>query len=112
MSIAKKPNAKNQKTNTFHEKIADKDKVFVLFYATWCPHSQEFLPIFEEYSKSNPNECLRVIADEEPDVFEEYSIEYYPTVIMFKKGKVHKRIDAEPGVGLNKKKLKSLTEKQ
>lgn len=112
MSIAKKPNIKNKKINTFREKIADKDEVFVLFYATWCPHSQEFLPIFEEYSKNNPNECLRVIADEEPDVFEEYNIEYYPTVIMFKKGKVHKRIDAEPGVGLNKKQLKSLTEKQ
>jgi len=110
--MAKKPKTKTQKTSAFQDKIANKDKVFVLFYATWCPHSQEFLPIFEEYSKSNPNECLRVIADEEPDVFEEYDIEYYPTVILFKNGKVHKRIDAEPGVGLNKKQLKALTEKQ
>jgi hypothetical protein len=31
---------------------------------------------------------------------------------MFKKGKAYKRLDAEPGVGLNKKKLKELTEKQ
>jgi hypothetical protein len=30
---------------------------------------------------------------------------------MFKKGKVHKRLDAEPGVGLNKKQLKELSEK-
>ena len=47
---------------------------------------------------------------EEPDVCEEYAIEYYPTVIMFEKGKVQKRLDAEPGVGLNKKQLKDLTE--
>ena len=112
MSIAKKQKIKNQKTITFHDKIDNKDKAFVLFYATWCPHSQRFLPIFEEHSKSNPKECLSVIVDEEPDVCEEYGIEYYPTVIMFKKGNVQKRLDAEPGVGLNKKQLKDLTEKQ
>jgi thiol-disulfide isomerase/thioredoxin len=112
MSAAKKQKIKNRKKSTFYEKIVDKDKAFVLFYATWCPFSLRFLPIFEEYSKSNPNECLSVIVDEEPDICEEYAVEYYPTVIMFKKGKVHKRLDAEPGVGLNKKQLKDLTEKQ
>ena len=112
MSEAKKQKIKKQKRSTFHEKIEDKDKAFVLFYATWCPFSQRFLPIFEEFSKSNPKECLSVIVDEDPDTCEEYAIEYYPTVIMFKKGKVHKRLDAEPGVGLNKKQLKDLTEKQ
>ena len=112
MSQVKKHQLKTKKKSTFHEKIDNKDKAVVLFYATWCPFSQRFLPIFEEYSKSNPNECLSVIVDEEPDVCEEYAIEYYPTVIMFKKGKVHKRLDAEPGVGLNKKQLKDLTEKQ
>jgi thiol-disulfide isomerase/thioredoxin len=80
----------------------------VLFYATWCPFSRPFLPIFEEYSKSNPEECLSVIVDEKPDICEEYGTEYYPTVIMFKKGKVHKRLDAEQHVGLNKRQLKAL----
>jgi thiol-disulfide isomerase/thioredoxin len=112
MSKAEKNETKTKIKSTFQEKIGDKDKAFVLFYATWCPFSQRFLPIFEEYSKSNPNECLSVIVDEEPDVCEEYNIEYYPTVIMFKEGKVYKRLDAEPHVGLNKKQLKGLTEKQ
>jgi thiol-disulfide isomerase/thioredoxin len=112
MSKAEKKESKTNRKSTFHEKIADKDKTFVLFYATWCHFSQRFLPIFEEYAKSNPKECLSVIVDEEPDLFEEYAIECYPTVIMFKKGKVHKRLDAEPGVGLNKKQLKDLIEKQ
>jgi len=31
---------------------------------------------------------------------------------MFKKGKVHKRLDAEPGVGLDKRQLKDLTEEE
>ncbi len=111
MSKAEKHKSTKSKS-TLQEEIKSKDKAFVLFYTTWCPYSQRFLPIFEEYSKTNPKECLRVIVDEEPDVFDEYDIEYYPTVIMFKNGKVHKRLDAEPGVGLNKKQLKGLTEKQ
>jgi thiol-disulfide isomerase/thioredoxin len=110
MSARKKIPVESKKKSAFHDRVDNKDKAFVLFYATWCPFSQRFLPIFEEYSKSNPNECLSVIVDEEPDVCEEYAIEYYPTVLMFKKGKVHKRLDAEPHVGLSKKQLKNLTE--
>jgi thiol-disulfide isomerase/thioredoxin len=112
MSKAEKHESKTKRKSTFYEDIKNKDKTFVLFYATWCPFSQRFLPIFEEYSKNNPRECLSVIVDDEPDVCDEYAIEYYPTVIMFKKGKMHKRLDAEPGVGLNKEQLKDLTEKQ
>ena len=112
MSARKKTPVENKKKSNFHNTVNSKDKAVVLFYATWCPFSQRFLPIFKEYSKNNPNECLSVIVDEEPDVCEEYAIEYYPTVIMFKNGKVHKRLDAEPGVGLNGKQLKELSGKQ
>ncbi|MGD0995352.1 MAG: thioredoxin domain-containing protein [Candidatus Bathyarchaeia archaeon] len=86
-----------------------KEKAFVLFYASWCPFSQMFVPIFEEYAKANPHECISVVVDDKPDLCEKYSIEYYPTVILFKKGKVHKRLDATPGAGLTKKQLIELT---
>ena len=112
MSKAEKRKSKTTRKSTFHENIKNKDRTFVLFYATWCPFSLRFLPIFEEYSKNNPKECLSIIVDEEPDVCEEYAIEYYPTVIMFKKGKLHRRLDSKPGVGLNKEQLKDFTEKQ
>jgi len=112
MSKAEKHESKVKRESNFQEDIKNKDKAFVLFYATWCPFSQRFLPIFEEYSNTHPKECLSVVVDEAPDVCEEYAIEFYPTVIMFRKGKVHKRLDAEPGVGLNKKQFKDLTEKQ
>jgi thiol-disulfide isomerase/thioredoxin len=68
------------------------------------------LPIYEEYSKSNPEECLSVIVDDEPELCEEYSIEFYPTVILFEKGKVRKRLDSLHGVGLSKKQLEEFTE--
>lgn len=112
MSKAKSGAAQGTKKNAFENNLKDKEKAYVLFYATWCPFSQRFLPIFEEYSKSNPRECLSLIVDEEPEVFEEYGIEYYPTVICFVRGKIQKRLDAVPGVGLNKKQLKDFTERQ
>jgi len=113
MSQAQKRQSKEsgkQKDQTKRD-IETKEQAYVLFYATWCPFSQEFLPIFEEYSKNNPKECLRVIVDDKPDLCEEFDIEYFPTVILFKKGRIHRRLDAEPGVGLSKKQLKELTEK-
>jgi thiol-disulfide isomerase/thioredoxin len=87
-----------------------KEKAFVLFYASWCPFSQRFLPIFEDYAKENPQECISIIIDDKPDLCEKYEIDYYPTVLLFKKGKVNKRLDATPGVGLSKKQLKELTD--
>jgi thiol-disulfide isomerase/thioredoxin len=62
MSLRKKTSIENKKKSTFHDNIENRDKAVVLFYATWCPFSQRFLPIFEEYSKSNPKECLSVIS--------------------------------------------------
>jgi thiol-disulfide isomerase/thioredoxin len=90
--------------------LQSKERAFVLFYASWCPFSQMFLPIFEEYAKSNPRECISVVIDDKPDLCDKYSIEYYPTVILFKKEKVHKRLDATPGAGLTKKQLTKFIE--
>jgi thiol-disulfide isomerase/thioredoxin len=102
--INEKPTAKS----SIDDVLKSKEKAFVLFYATWCPHSQRFLPIFQEYAKDNPQQCISVIIDDKPDVCEKYGIEYYPTVLLFRKGEVEKRLDATPGVGLTKKQLKDL----
>ena len=112
MGKAEKHKSDNKEKSSIPDEIRGKDKAFVLFYATWCYFCQQFLPIFEEYSRSSPEECLSVIVDDKPDVCEKYSIEYYPTVILFKKGKVHKRLDAQPGIGLSKKQLRDFTEER
>ena len=91
------------------EILKSKQKVYALFYASWCPHSQRFLPIFKEYAKSNPDECLTVMIDFKEDLCEKYSINYYPTVLLFKNGKLLKRLDATPGLGLTKAQLAELT---
>ena len=101
----------NQKKENIEDVLKSKEKTFALFYASWCPHSRRFLPIFEEYAKANPQECMSIVIDDKPDLCDKYSIEYYPTVLLFKKGKVHKRLDATPGAGLTKKQLAKFTEK-
>ena len=104
-----KRNEKNSEEN-IEDILQSKEKTFVLFYASWCPYSQMFLPIFNEFEKSNPDECLKVVVDDKQDLCDKYSIEYYPTVLLFKKGALHKRLDPTPHVGLNKKQLSKFTE--
>ena len=97
------------KKDEAEETFLSKDRAFVLFYASWCPFSQMFLPIFKEYTKQNPNECVSILIDNKADLCDKYSIDYYPTVLLFKKGKIAKRLDATPGAGLTKKQLAQLT---
>jgi len=100
---------KGKDAKNLDEEIKKRDRTFVLFYASGCPFCQKFRPLFEKYAESNPNECMSVEIDEKPELFDEYSVEYYPAVLCFKKGKLHSRIDAESGVGLTKKQLDKLT---
>jgi thiol-disulfide isomerase/thioredoxin len=108
MSRAVRRKIKNVKETHISDEIGQKDKAFVLFYASWCPFSQRFLPIFEKYARSNPRKCMSVVVDDRPDLCDRYEIEYYPTVLLFRKGKIDKRLDAVPGVGLKEKQLADL----
>ena len=109
MMVKSYENKKKESQSDLDAELESKEKMFVLFYASWCPHSQRFLPIFQEYAKSNPGECISIVIDDKPELCDKFSIDYYPTVIVFKKGKVAKRLDATPGVGLSKSQLSELT---
>jgi thioredoxin 1 len=85
-----------------------KDRAFVLFYASWCPFSQRFLPTFEKYAQSQTQNCLRVKIDDKASLMEKYSVEVVPTVLFFVNGTVKKRLDGAPGQGLTEKQLKDL----
>jgi thioredoxin 1 len=85
-------------------KVKSKDRVFVLFYASWCPFSQRFLPVFQKVAETS-RDCLRVVTDDKASLCEKYSVDIVPTVLLFEKGTVTKRLDGEPGVGLNETKL-------
>lgn len=87
------------------KELQNKDKVFVLFYETWCPFSQRFLPIFSKFSKTETRECIEVIADYKLKLCDQFLVEVFPTVLFFEKGKVSKRLDGQAGIGLNKQDL-------
>jgi thioredoxin-like negative regulator of GroEL len=89
--------------------LKSKDSVVVLFYASWCPFSQRFLPIFEKYAQGKTQTCLRVKTDDKASLCEKYSVDVVPTVLLFEKGKVKKRLDGVPGAGLEEKHLATLT---
>jgi thiol-disulfide isomerase/thioredoxin len=88
--------------------VKNKEKVYVLFYASWCPFSQRFLPIFEKYAKNTTKDCLRVKTDDKAKLCEKYSVDIVPTVLLFELGAVTKRLDGEPGAGLSEPQLKKL----
>ncbi len=89
--------------------LKSKDKAVVLFYASWCPFSQRFLPVFDKYAKDKTLACLRVVTDDKASLCEKYSVDVVPTVLLFEKGKVKKRLDGKPGAGLTEKQLTNLT---
>jgi len=87
--------------------LESNDGVFVLFYASWCPFSLAFLPVYEKYAAGEPP-FVRMTLDGNEDLFEEHGIEVYPTVLFFKAGKVHKRLDGKHLAGLKEKQLTEL----
>jgi len=89
--------------------LKKKDRCVVLFYASWCPFSQRFLPIFERFAQKNPQGCLRIKIDDKAALSERYAVDVVPTVILFIKGSVAKRLDGAPGAGLEEKQLLNLT---
>ena len=88
--------------------VKDKNRVFVLFYASWCPFSQRFLPIYEKNTQKTPQSCLRIKIDDKAKLCEKYSVDVVPTALVFEKGTVTKRLDGEPGAGLDENQFKNL----
>jgi len=85
-------------------------RVFVLFYASWCPFCIRFLPIFEEYSRKSSDEFLRVRIDDEMNpLWEKYGVMVVPTVVLFEGG-VQRRLDGVLGSGLSEEQLENFLE--
>lgn len=86
------------------EILKEKNKMIVLFYATWCPFCVSFLPIFESAAKKKPLYFL-LAKDNQEKIADEYSVTVYPSVIYFENGTISKRLDGKLRVGLNEKQL-------
>jgi len=85
--------------------IASRDRLMVLFYASWCPFSQAFLPTYRKHAAAGEPCYARILVDDGDSLTEKYAIEVYPTVLFFEKGKMVKRLDGVYHRGLSKGEL-------
>jgi len=85
--------------------IKTRDRLMVLFYASWCPFSQAFLPTYRKHAAAGEPCYVRILVDDGDALTEKYSIEVYPTVLFFEKGKVVERLDGVYHRGLSKGQL-------
>ncbi len=87
-----------------NDMLKAKERVIALFYASWCPFCASFLPVFERHAEGE-GLCFLAVKDDQECIGDKYSVEVVPTALFFEKGKVSRRLDGLPGVGLNKKQL-------
>jgi len=79
-----------------------------LFYASWCPFSLAFLPVYEKQAEGGDAEFVRITLDGNEALFEAFGVDVYPTVLFFKNATVSRRLDGQPLVGLKEKQLAEL----
>ncbi len=80
-------------------------RVLALFYASWCPFCRNFLNVFSKHAQTpGALEFIRVRIDEDENpLWEKYSLEAVPSLVLFEKGEVSRRLDCDLGEGLTEK---------
>jgi len=80
---------------TFDGQVLKSDQpVLVDFWATWCPPCRMLAPAVEEIADrmTGTLKVCKVDVDENPAIAQTYAIRSVPTLLVFKKGQVVKRL--------------------
>ncbi len=85
--------------------VQTRDKLMVLFYASWCPFSQAFLKTYLNHAASGDPCYARIVVDEGDPLVEKYAIQVFPTVLFFEKGRLVRRLDGVYHRGLSQDQL-------
>ncbi len=58
------------------------------FYADWCPHCQRMMPVVAQLKREVGEKVniVQIEGDRNPDLMKEYSVNSYPTWIIFVDG--------------------------
>jgi thioredoxin 1 len=88
------------------EAVKSRDKLMVLFYASWCPFSRAFLATYLAHAAAGDPCYARIIVDIGDPVVEKYGIEVFPTVLFFEGGRVARRLDGVYHRGLSEGQLR------
>jgi len=81
--------------------LKDAGPIAVLFDAKWCPFCREFARIFELLQRSRVPSAHVDLSDTSNPLWETFSVEIVPTVLIFNSGKVVRRYDGVAGQGLD-----------
>jgi len=87
------------------EAIRERDRLFVLFYASWCLFSRIFLPEYMDHAEKGDRCYVRILSNDTDAHVRKYGIDVYPTVLYFEKGRVVRRLDGEHFRGLTRTSL-------
>jgi thioredoxin 1 len=81
----------------------------VAFLADWCPFCRAFAPRFESLAPPGPAKlAVADLTSEESPLWETFSIDVVPTVVVFQDGKTLFRRDGRLGRGLGASDLKAI----
>lgn len=84
------------------DRIGRPAPVLVLFYADWCPFSEQFLRVFRERMEGRSVDAVAAnLSHPEDPRWEAYDVDAIPTVIAFRDGSAFDRLDGVPGEGLS-----------
>jgi thioredoxin 1 len=87
------------------EALRSRDKLMVLFYASWCPFSQAFLKAYLDHAASGDPCYARIVVDDDDPLVDRFSIGVYPTVLFFERGRLVRRLDGVFHRGLSQAQL-------
>jgi thioredoxin 1 len=87
------------------EAISSREKLMVLFYASWCPFSRAFLKTYLDHAASGDPCYARIVVDDGDPLIRRFAIEIYPTVLFFEHGQVARRLDGTFHRGLDQGQL-------
>lgn len=76
--------------------------MIALFFSSWCPFCRSFKIIFERYAYEREIERFILVRIDDYDnvIWNKFDVKNVPTVILFEKEKIIKRLDGSFGRGL------------
>ena len=79
--------------NNCEEIVMKSEKTVLLdFWASWCGPCMMIAPIVEEIANENPQYLIgKVNVDDEPELAGAFEIEFIPTLVVIREGKIVRR---------------------